>query len=98
MKNDVSDNVEFLSIYSRINTNRCKYLMSSNQTSHYIGPVTQSVASWTVDPRVASSNPALSHTFVEIDLEIISFIILLILLVQDGLLSVSAKVCAQSTG
>ena len=97
MKNDVSDNVEFLTIYSRINTNRCKYLMLSNHTSHYIGPIAQSVASWNADLRVTSSILALSHTIVEIDLEIISIVILLLLLIQEGLLSVSTKVYAQST-
>ena len=46
-------------------------------------------ASLTVDPGVASSIPAGSHTFVEIDHEIIS---MFILLPSEGLLQ--AEVCA----
>ena len=53
--------------------------------------VGQSVASLTADPGVASSLLARSHTFVEIDHEIISTIILLLLLVQEGLLSVTGE-------
>ena len=39
----------------------------------------------TADSVVASSIPAGSHTFVEIDHEIISTVILLLLLIQEGL-------------
>ena len=46
----------------------------------------QSVMSLTADPGVASSIPAQSHTFIEIDHEIISDAILL-LLIQEGSLS-----------
>ena len=62
-----------------------------NVTSQHIqelllpGPVAQSVASPTADPGVASSIPARSQTFVEIDHEIISMVILLLLLIQEGL-------------
>ena len=42
------------------------------------GPIVQSVASPTADSGVASSIPAWSHTFEEIDLEIISTVILLL--------------------
>ena len=45
----------------------------------------QSVASLTSDPGVASSIPAWSHTFLEIDHEKISVVILLLLLIQEGL-------------
>ena len=45
-------------------------------------------ASLIADPGVASLIPALSHTLVEIDNEIISTVILLI---QEGLLSVTSK-------
>ena len=45
----------------------------------------------TADPGVASSIPAQSHTFVEIDHEIISTVILLLPLIQEGLLSVTSK-------
>ena len=54
-------------------------------------PVAQSVARLTEDPRVASSILAQSHTFVKIDHEIISTVILLPL-IQEGLVSVTRKV------
>ena len=54
------------------------------------GPLVQSVASPTADPGVASWIPAQSHTF-EIDHEIISTVILLLPLIQEGLLSVMSK-------
>ena len=54
------------------------------------GCVAQSVMSLTADPGVASLIPAQSHTFMEIDHEIISAAILL-LLIQDGLLSDTSK-------
>ena len=59
-------------------------------------------ASLTADPGVASSIPARSHTFVEIDHDIISTVILLPSAESfTGLLSVTcdkAKVCERSTG
>ena len=60
-----------------------------------LGPVAQSVASPTADPGVASSIPARSHTFVEIDHEIISTVILL--LNKKGCCQLQAKICAYST-
>ena len=45
----------------------------------------------TADPGVASSIPTRSHTFVEIDHEIISMVISSLPLIQDGLLSVTSK-------
>ena len=59
------------------------------------GPVVQSVAS-----RGHKSILARSHTFVEIDHEILSMIILLLLLIQEGLVSVTskAKKCVRNTG
>ena len=47
----------------------------------------------TADPGVASSIPARSHTFVEIDHEIISTVILLpsAVFIQEGLLSVTSE-------
>ena len=45
---------------------------------------------------VKISIPARSHTFMEIDREIIYVVIFLLLLIQEGLLQV--KVCAGSTG
>ena len=54
----------------------------------------------TADPGVASSIPARSHTFVEIDQEIISTIILLPSAdsFKKGCCQLQAKVCAQITG
>ena len=53
------------------------------------------------DTGVASSIPALSHTFVEIDHEIISTFISSLPLNESfkkGCCQLNAKVCAQSTG
>ena len=57
-------------------------------------------ASLTADPGVTSSIPARSHTFVEIDHEIISMVILLPSAesFKNGCCQLQAKVCAQSTG
>ena len=71
-----------------------------------LGRIVQSVmclatdASLTADPGVASSIPAWSHTFVEIDHEIISKVILLpsAVSLKKGCCQVQAKVCARSTG
>ena len=70
------------------------------------GRVAQSVrclatdASLTADPGVASSIPARSHTFVEIDHEIISTVILLPSAesFKKGCCQLQAKVCARSAG
>ena len=70
------------------------------------GRVAQSVtclatdACLTADPGVASSIPARYHTFVEIDHEIISMVILLPSadLFKKGCCQLQAKVCAQITG
>ena len=72
------------------------------------GRVAQSVtclatdACLTADPMVASSIPARYHTFVEIDHEIISTVILLPSpsadLFKKGCCQLQAKVCAQITG
>ena len=56
---------------------------------HYI--LTQSVASLTADLGVANLIPARPHTFVEMDHEIISMVILLFLLIQEELLSFTSK-------
>ena len=55
------------------------------------GTVAQSVACPTADPGVASWIPARSHTFVEIDHDIISTAILSLPLIQEGLLSVTSE-------
>ena len=54
----------------------------------------------TADPGVASLIPARSHTFVEIDHEIISTVILLPSAdsFKKGCCQLQAKVCAQNTG
>ena len=73
---------------------------------HRPGHVAQSVtclatdASLTADPGVVSSIPARSHTFVEIDHEIFSTVILLPSAesFKKGCCQLQAKVCAQSTG
>ena len=70
------------------------------------GRIAQSVtclatdACLTADPGVASSIPAWSHTFVEIDHEIISTVILLHSAdsFKKGCCQLQAKVCAQITG
>ena len=70
------------------------------------GRVAQSVtclatdACLTADPGVASPIPARYHTFVEIDHEIISTVILLPSadLFKKGCCQLQAKVCAQITG
>ena len=80
---------------------------SRKNTLHWIwGGVAQSVtclatdASLTADPGVASLIPARSHTFVEIDHEIISTVILLPSAesFKKGCCQLQAKVCARSTG
>ena len=60
-------------------------------TSHIPGPIVQLVASPIADPGVVSLILARSHTFVEIDREIFSTTILLLLLIQEGLVSVTSK-------
>ena len=70
------------------------------------GSVAQSVtclatdASLTADPGVVSLIPVWSHTFVEIDHEIISTVILLpsAELLKKGCCQLQGKVCARSTG
>ena len=75
-------------------------------TKNLPGRVAQSVkclatdASLTADPGVGNSIPARSHTFVEIDHEIISTVILLpsVESLKKGCCQLQAKVCARSTG
>ena len=71
-----------------------------------LGRIVQSVtclatdATLTADPGVPSLTPARSHTFVEIDHEIISTVILLPSAesFKKGCCQLQAKVCAGSTG
>ena len=55
---------------------------------------------WTADPGVASSIPVRSHTFVEIDHEMISTVILLPSAdsFKKGCCHLQTKVCARITG
>ena len=83
-----------------------KVTFSSCSISFLPGRVAQSVtclatdACLTADPGVASSIPVRSHTFVEIDHEIISTVILLPSAdsFKKGCCQLQAKVCARITG
>ena len=80
------------------------YMFSQNSVTP--GRVAQSVtclatdARLTADPGVASSNPVRSHTFVEIDHEMISTVILLPSAdsFKKGCCQLQAKVCGRITG
>ena len=64
------------------------------QVHHHVyilGPFVQSVLRLTADPGVTSLIRAGSHTFVEIDHEVISKVILLLPLIQEGNIVVSYK-------
>ena len=84
----------------------CVYVEFRTQKEHIPGRVAQLVtclatdACLTADPGVASLIPARSHTFVEIDHEIISMVILLPSAdsFEKGCCQLQAKVCAQITG
>ena len=94
--------------YRSINhfTENDQWSMNSINPLTIPGRVVQSVtclatdACLTADPGVASSIPARSHTFVEIDHEIISTVILLPSAdsFKKGCCQLQAKVCAQITG
>ena len=56
------------------------------------GPIAQSVVSRIADQGVVSLIPARSHTFIEIDCEIFSTVILLLPLTQGELVSVTSEV------
>ena len=83
-----------------------QYVIPSKDKWARPGRVAQSVtclatdASLTADPGVASLIPARSHTFVEIDHEIISTVILLPSAesFKKGCCQLPAKVCSRSTG
>ena len=90
--------LQILELYLRHNSTENKF--------HPPGRVAQSVTCLatdvclTADPGVASSIMARYHTFVEIDYEIISTVILLPSadLFKKGCCQLQAKVCAQITG
>ena len=67
LRNNINSNLEILLIRVRDKGGRVAQLVTCLATD----------ASLTADPRVASLIPARSHTFVEIDREIISTIIIL---------------------
>ena len=93
------------SIISKLSTSKLSTFLIVSVAEHAL-LVAQSVtclatdACLTVDPGVASSIPARSHTFVEIDHEIISTVILLPSAdsFKKGCCQLQAKVCAQITG
>ena len=57
----------------------------------------QLVANPTADPGIVSSIQAPSHIFVDIDQEIISTVFLLLLLIRQGLLSVTSESMCMSS-
>ena len=87
-------------------TNLAVNIVESCHINSLPGHVAQSVtclatdACLTADPGVASLIPARYHTFVEIDHEIVSTVILLppADLFKKGCCQLQAKVCAQNTG
>ena len=76
------------------------YVQSVTGPRSAVGNVSGNRCELTADPGVASSIPARSHTFVEIDHEIISTVILLPSAesFKKGCCQLQAKVCARSTG
>ena len=65
------------------------------QLKHILpGPEGQSEVSLILDPEATSLIMAWSHTFVKFDHEILSTVILLHPLIQDGLCQLQSKVCA----
>ena len=89
-----------------MSTSLAFYLFFSTRLINSPGRVAQSVtclatdACLAVDPGVASSIPIRSHTFVEIDREMISTVILLPSAdsFKKGCCKLQAKVCARITG
>ena len=89
----INKGIEFIDLHS---------IFKDNSPSRVAQSVTclATDACLTADPGVASSIPARSHTFVEIDHEIISTVILLPSAdsFKKGCCQLQAKVCAQITG
>ena len=85
-----------------IETNVCEKKLYSTIKDQYkkLVDISPSDACLTAIPGVTSSIPARSHTFVEIDHEIISTVILLPSAdsFKKGCCQLQAKVCAQITG
>ena len=82
------------------NAYRCHTMWVWTGPPRAVGNVSATDASLTADPGVASSIRAWSHTFVEIDHEMISTAILLPSAESSkkGVCQLQAKVCARSTG
>ena len=89
-------------ILARPEDTSCRSLTFSPLPGHVAQSVTclATDACLTADPGVAISIPVRSHTFVEIDHEIISTVILLPSadLFKKGCYQLQAKVCARITG
>ena len=67
------------------------YYKQGRMYFNVLGPIAQSLVSQTADPGITRSIPARSYALVEIDHEIISLVILLLQLIQEGLLSVRSE-------
>ena len=82
-----------------LNTLRCDIHVTPGRVAQSVTCLATD-ACLTADSGVASSIPARSHTFVEIDHEIISTVILLPSAdsFKKGCCQLQAKVCAQTTG
>ena len=85
-------------MFARFDENPAMTLQDIKETKHFGWTPTD--ACLTADPGVAISIPVRSHTFVEIDHEIISTVILLPIpdLFKKGCCRLQAKVCAPVTG
>ena len=98
--------MQFIVFDSMIQSKNSKTGLKPSLEGRPLGPVAQSVmclatdACLTADPGVASLIPARSHTFVGIDHEIISTVILLPSAesFKKGCCQLQAKACARITG
>ena len=92
----VPPKLTILELFKVVYVNRYSYTLVALQSVTCLA----TDACLTADPGVASSIPARYHTFVEIDHEIISTVILLPSadLFKKGCCQLQAKVCAQITG
>ena len=77
-----------LAIVTALNRNKASSEMDHDMLQSP-GPIAKSVARPTADPGVVGLIPARSLTFVEIDNEIMSTVILLFPLIKEGLVSLS---------
>ena len=77
--------------YRKIYSSHICKVSHSTRIQRYYGLAGQSRVSLTVYSGVGSSIQAQSHTFMEIDLEIVSMVIPHVSLIQEGLLSVTSE-------